>query len=133
MRSWIGRVRHDLVKRVLWAWRDLRAVPEPLSAADQQRLRAGLLALVDDEGAPIAALALWEALRRDAPQPLPRGCAEAFTAALAAAERLARDPGASAAALLAALAALEGQWEALARAVEASVGAEATAGPRPRG
>jgi len=133
MRSWLGRVRHDLVKRVLWAWRDLRAEPEPLTAADQQRLRAGLLELIDDEGAPIAALALWEGLQAEAPQPLPRACAEAFTAALAAAEGLACDPGASAAALLAALEALEGQWEALARAVEASVAAEVTARPRPRG
>lgn len=118
MRGWLGRVRHDLVKRVLWAWRDLRAEPEPLTAADQQRLRAGLLELIDDEGAPIAAQSLWEGLQAEAPQPLPRPTLEAFGAALAAAEALARDPAAPAADLLAALALLDRQWEALARAVD---------------
>ena len=59
---WLDRVRHDLVKRLVWPARDRRdlgGVPAPgeLSAK-----------LVDDEGLPTTAHALWSALAADGPR-----------------------------------------------------------------
>ena len=59
--EWLSRVRHDLVKRVVWPARDRRdiggaAAPGELSPR-----------LIDDEGAPITAEALWIALAAEAP------------------------------------------------------------------
>jgi hypothetical protein len=58
---WLARVRHDLVKRLVWPARDRRdlgGVPGP------GELRAQL---VDDEGRPTSAAALWAALRAEGP------------------------------------------------------------------
>jgi hypothetical protein len=58
---WLARVRHDLLKRLVWPARDRRdlgGVPAP----------GELVAiLVDDEGAPTTALSLWNALLADGP------------------------------------------------------------------
>ena len=59
--AWLARVRHDLVKRLVWPARDRRdagGVP----AAGELRPR-----LIDDEGRPVGAGALWAALLADAP------------------------------------------------------------------
>lgn len=59
--AWLARVRHDLVKRLVWPARDRRdaggpVVPGELAAA-----------LVDDEGRPTSAGALWAGLAAEAP------------------------------------------------------------------
>jgi hypothetical protein len=59
--DWLARVRHDLVKRLVWPARDRRdvgGVPAPGELSPR---------LIDEEGAPIAAAALWETLAADAP------------------------------------------------------------------
>jgi hypothetical protein len=60
--AWLARVRHDLVKRLLWPARDRRdlgGVPKPGELVPS---------LIDGEGRPIAAAALWHALRAEAPK-----------------------------------------------------------------
>ena len=108
MHPWLAQVRHDLVKRAVWPARDLRDSGE----RDPALLRRGLLALSDDEGAPITARALWARLSASAP---PGADCAAFSAALAAAE------GGLALlwpAPLAPVLALEDAFEALARSVD---------------
>jgi hypothetical protein len=59
--DWLARVRHDLVKRLVWPARDRRDVggaPAPGELSPR---------LIDDEGAPISAEALWTALAAEAP------------------------------------------------------------------
>jgi hypothetical protein len=71
---WLARVRHDLVKRLVWPARDRRdvgGVPAPGEL---------VVTLVDDEGNPTTAMALWQALAPDAPAGLPL---DDFAAALA--------------------------------------------------
>jgi len=72
--EWLARVRHDLVKRLVWPARDRRDVggsPAPGELSPR---------LIDDEGVPITAAALWEALAADAPDGADVG---AFGAAIA--------------------------------------------------
>jgi|WetSurMetagenome_2_1015567.scaffolds.fasta_scaffold1419808_1 hypothetical protein len=59
--AWLGRVRHDLVKRLLWPARDRRDMGS--------KVRPGELVarLVDDEGNPATAQVIWAKLREDAP------------------------------------------------------------------
>ncbi len=58
---WVARVRHDLVKRLLWVARDCRE-------ADRRPARGELIAtLYDEEGQPIDAMSLWERLREELP------------------------------------------------------------------
>src|SRR5438270_761344 len=66
MADWLARVNHDLVKRMLWPARDFRDL-------GQGQPRPGDLVahLVDDEGRPIAAEALWQALREQGPADSP--------------------------------------------------------------
>jgi hypothetical protein len=77
MPDWLARVQHDLVKRLLWPARDRRdlgGAPAPGELEPR---------LVDEEGHPTTAAALWSALRAEssaAPGPL-----DAFEAALQAA------------------------------------------------
>src|SRR3954447_17762286 len=59
--EWLARVRHDLVKRLVWPARDRRDVGG--AAARGERAPS----FIDDEGAPISAEALWTALAADAP------------------------------------------------------------------
>ncbi len=59
---WLARVRHDLVKRLVWPARDRRDLG---GAPAPGELCANL---VDDEGAPTTARALWSALAAEAPR-----------------------------------------------------------------
>src|SRR5262252_6406538 len=59
--EWLSRVRHDLVKRMVWPARDRRdmvGAPKPGALAPD---------LIDEEGKPIGADALWGALADEAP------------------------------------------------------------------
>ena len=59
--EWLARVRHDLVKRLVWPARDRRDVggaPAPGELAPR---------LIDDEGRPTTAAALWAGLAAEAP------------------------------------------------------------------
>jgi len=86
MDPWLSRLRHDLVKRAVWAARDLRDAPREPGAADLLELRGGLLELRDGEGTAVSARDLWEQLRRDAP-PIPAAALSSFGAAVEQAER----------------------------------------------
>ncbi|SRR6266498_580780 len=78
--KWLARVRHDLVKRMVWPARDRRDMggdPAPGELVPD---------LIDDEGRPITAPALWAALAADAPTgaaiaPFEAAVADATTAA----------------------------------------------------
>ena len=78
--EWLARVRHDLVKRLVWPARDRRdigGVPAPGELSPR---------LIDEEGAPTTAAALWAALATDAPNGAdltPFGAAVARAAAAA--------------------------------------------------
>jgi hypothetical protein len=78
--GWLARVRHDLVKRLVWPARDRRdmgGAPGPGELVPT---------LVDHEGAPITAPALWAALRAEGPSaPAVADFGAALDAALAAA------------------------------------------------
>jgi hypothetical protein len=76
--AWLGRLRHDLVKRLLWPARDRRDMGGPPAAGEL------VPSLIDGEGRAVTAAALWRALRADAPAALAReGAAlDAFGAAL---------------------------------------------------
>jgi hypothetical protein len=78
--DWLARLRHDLVKRLVWPARDRRdlgGVPAPGEL---------VATLTDDEGQPTTAAALWTTLIADAPAGLPlEGFAAALTTAVAAA------------------------------------------------
>jgi hypothetical protein len=74
--EWLRRVRHDLVKRLVWPARDRRdmggsPVPGELVAS-----------LVDEEGQPATAATVWAGLEASATDPRHPGLA-AFEAALA--------------------------------------------------
>ena len=79
--DWLARVRHDLVKRLVWPARDRRdlgGAPAPGELSPR---------LIDDEGAPISADALWAALAADAPPGAGVGAfGAAVTRAVAAAD-----------------------------------------------
>jgi hypothetical protein len=124
MHPWLARVRHDLIKRVLWAARDLRDTGAAPGPADVRALRAGLRELVDPEGTPIDARSLWALLLRDSPSearsPLfeeaARALGEALERAAAAVDQLDRDPARAAAAVQETLR-IEPAFEALARSM----------------
>lgn len=74
--DWLARVRHDLLKPLLWPARDRREMggaPAP---------RELVPALIDGEGRPVTAAASWAALRAEAPPALSRQALDAFDAAL---------------------------------------------------
>jgi hypothetical protein len=74
--GWLACVRHDLVKRLVWPARDRRdlgGAPAPGELVAK---------LIDDEGAPTNAPALWAALRAEGPD---EAAVDAFEAALGAA------------------------------------------------
>jgi hypothetical protein len=76
MHDWLKALRHDRLKRVLWPARD---------GGDLAALRKGMRELIDDEGRPIGAMALFERFRLDAPPGSEKACAE-FAAALKVAD-----------------------------------------------
>ena len=120
MHPWLSRLRHDLVKRVVWPARDLRDLLREPSAADVAHLRRGLFDLRDGGGAPVTARALWERLRAEAPEAAAASL-DAFGAALSEAEvavgALESHPGRWRAALDAVLR-IETAFAALARSLE---------------
>ncbi|HEX3695247.1 MAG TPA: hypothetical protein VH374_07650 [Polyangia bacterium] len=82
--SWLAQVRHDLVKRLLWPARDRHALGGPVQPGEL------VPTLVDDEGAVVAAPALWTTLRAGAPAAWPPAILDAFAAAVTAADAAAR-------------------------------------------
>jgi hypothetical protein len=85
MQDWLGRVQHNLLKRLLWPARDRRDLG---GAAPRGELRPRL---VDEEGRPVSPQDLWQSLRADAPAQATTAALDAFGRALdeavAAAER----------------------------------------------
>jgi hypothetical protein len=78
--AWLARVRHDLVKRLVWPARDRRDVGGAPTSGEL------VARLIDDEGAPVTAPALWATLKADcAGGPAVGAFEAALTAALAAA------------------------------------------------
>jgi hypothetical protein len=108
---WLARVRHDLVKRLVWPARDRRdlgGAPAPGELAAN---------LVDDEGAPTSAQALWSALAADGPRgPASGDASRRFEAALT------RAVSAGAAGDVDGVLALEAAFDALARSLEENDG-----------
>ena len=104
---WLARLRHDLVKRLVWPARDRRDLggapaPGELSAN-----------LVDDEGAPTTPHALWSALAAEGPR------SEASGEAIGRFEEaLTRSVSAGAAGDVDGVLALEPAFDALARSLE---------------
>lgn len=82
--AWLARVRHDLVKRMVWPARDRRDLGGPVHAGEL------VAKLIDDEGQPTQAAALWRALLADAPAGISDDIAHPFSTALADAEAGAR-------------------------------------------
>ena len=109
MHPWLRALRHDLVKRVVWAARDLRDSGEQDVAA----LRRGLMELTDAEGEPVSAEELFARMRPTSP--CTREACDAFASALQAAVQSmdSRWP-----APLSAVLALEDAFSALARSLE---------------
>lgn len=83
---WLGRLRHDLVKRVLWPARDLVESGAAPTAAEAAALRAGLADLVAPDGSPTTARDLWRRFRADVPPAVPAAALDAFEQALEAAD-----------------------------------------------
>src|SRR3954468_18234579 len=109
MHPWLRALRHDLVKRAVWAARDLRDSGEE----DREALRRGLIELFDAEGGPITAQALFERMRSGGPCS-PAAC-DAFAGALQAAVLAMDLPWP---APLSAVLALEDAFSTLARSLE---------------
>jgi hypothetical protein len=108
--AWLARVQHDLVKRLLWPARDRRdlgGAPTPGELVPR---------LIDEEGAPITATALWAALAAQAPV----GAANAPVAAALArfAEALAHALAAGQAGDVAGVLTLEAAFAELARSLD---------------
>jgi hypothetical protein len=82
--AWLARIRHDLVKRLLWPARDRRDLGGPVIPGEL------LPKLVDDEGQPITALALWQRLDEDAPDDVSADVRTTFGRAVATADAGAR-------------------------------------------
>src|SRR5688572_12002924 len=75
MQDWLARVQHDLVKRLLWPARDRRDMGGKPAPGEL------LPRLIDDEGRPTTAQALWDALRDESGGPA--AALDAFGIALA--------------------------------------------------
>ena len=71
MHPWARRLSHDIVKRAVWAARDLRSLEGAPAPADVAALRRGLYDLRDEEGAPATARTLWERMRAEVPRKTP--------------------------------------------------------------
>ena len=108
---WLARLRHDLVKRLIWPARDRRdlgGAPAPGELCAR---------LVDDEGAPTTPHALWSALAADGPPGEASGGA-LDEAILRFQEALTRAVSAGAAGDVDGVLALEAAFDALARSLE---------------
>jgi len=74
--AWLGRVRHDLVKRLVWPARDRRDLggdPEPGELSPR---------LIDEEGRPASPDAVWKTLAADAPPEATADVLQTFASAL---------------------------------------------------
>jgi hypothetical protein len=78
-------VHHDLVKRLLWPARDRRDVGGPVVPGELE------VVLIDEEGAPVEALALWQRLAEDAPASLGDREKDAFARELGRCREAAKD------------------------------------------
>ena len=109
MRSdrWLARIRHDLVKRLVWPARDRRDLG---GAPAPDELVANL---ADDEGAPTTPHALWCARAAEGP-----GGAANGDAIVRFEEALTRAVAAAAAGDVDGVLALETAFDALARSLE---------------
>ena len=116
MHPWAGRLRHDIVKRAVWAARDLRSLEGPPSGRDVAALRRGLYELRDEEGAAVTARSLWERMRSDAPRNTPE--LEQFSRALEEAYAAVDALPAGFEAAVSALLRIEERFEALARSLD---------------
>jgi hypothetical protein len=124
MKAWLQRVRHDLVKRAVWTARDLRDLGQKPEPRDLRALQSGLRELVDPEGRPIDARALWALLEEEAPEEARgaafesacRALAESIAAADAAVALAAREPARAPEAISAVLQ-IEASFDALARSM----------------
>jgi hypothetical protein len=108
---WLARLRHDLVKRLVWPARDRRDLGGAPAPGEL------VAAVVDDEGVPTSPQALWRALAAEAPRAQGKGDGEdeaisRFEAALT------RAVSAGAAGDVEGVLALESAFEALARSLE---------------
>lgn len=101
--EWLARVRHDLVKRMVWPARDRR------DAGGDPAPGELVPALIDDEGRPITAAALWTALAADAPPGVDTATFHTAVAGAAAAAQRGDVQG---------VIALEAAFAALARSLE---------------
>jgi len=115
---WLSRLRHDLVKRVLWPARDLLDSGVPPTAVEAVALRAGLHDLIAPDGSPATARDLWRRFRAEAPAGVPAAVLDAFEQALAAAAAAveSRPPAEAAQVVLQ----LEPAFQELARHVDAA-------------
>jgi hypothetical protein len=108
---WLARLRHDLVKRLVWPARDRRDLGGSPAPGEL------VVTLVDDEGAPMTPHDLWRALAAEAPRTAAGGSVHdeailRFEAALTGAV------SAGAAGDVDGVLALESAFEALARSLE---------------
>jgi hypothetical protein len=103
---WLSRVRHDLVKRLLWAARDRQDLGGPVVDGEL------VATILDEEGRPARAADHFQALCGDARPWLAKDAQNRFGQALVAAEMAARRND------LAGVLALEGAFDDLARAVK---------------
>lgn len=81
---WLRRLRHDLVKRLVWPARDRRDMGGAVVAGELSAK------LIDDEGRPATAETVWTALKAEAPNPQQHALAEfesALVRSLAAAQQ----------------------------------------------
>jgi hypothetical protein len=81
--EWLRRLRHDLVKRILWPARDRRDMGGPVLPGEL------VAVLADDEGATATAESIWGEMREAAPEPA-HPALQAFEAALLQATAAAR-------------------------------------------
>jgi hypothetical protein len=113
---WARRLHHDIVKRAVWAARDLRSLEGSPALADVAALRRGLYDLRDEEGTPATARSLWERMRAEAPRKTPE--VDLFSEALEAAHKAVDAlPGGFSEAILALLQ-IEERFEELARSLD---------------
>jgi hypothetical protein len=111
MNAWLARLRHDLVKRLLWPARDRRDLGGPVVPGEL------VASLIDEEGQPTSAAALWRAFADEAPPSCGPALARFEAALTVALDAAARDD-------LAGVLALEPAFEALARDVNTSSSGE---------
>jgi hypothetical protein len=108
--EWLARVNHDLVKRLLWPARDRRELGGAPAPGEL------VVRLLDEEGAPIDAAALWRVLMQAAPATAsPQALAELTSAVEGAVAAAGRDD-------LAGVLALEAAFDRLARILKQGAG-----------